>query len=203
MGLITRSFDFVNGTLANGDEVDTDLNKIYTEINGNLDDNNVKPSAGIQGSKLAAGSVGTTQLTDDSVDNNKLKDDAAVDANRAVTTNHIRDAAVATTKIADLAVTNAKIADGTIQGPKIKLTAVNTTQTVSVGSAIAFDTGISRTAFPVAFLVLQSAINQASNPGWTPLVMLSAEGANWIIRFNGASSGTGSWQVLARMYYFG
>ena len=99
MGLVTRSYDFVNGTIANGDEVDTDLNKLYTELNGNIDDANIKPSAAIAGSKIASGSITIAQLADDSVDNNKLKDDAAIDINRAVTRDHIRDAAINSAKI--------------------------------------------------------------------------------------------------------
>lgn len=54
-----------------------------------------------------SGSVVAT-ITDDSVDANKLKDDASIDANRAVTTNHIRDLNVTTAKLADDSVTHAK-----------------------------------------------------------------------------------------------
>lgn len=51
------------------------------------------------------------RIKDDGVDAAKLKDDATTDANRAVTTNHIRDSAVTTAKIADDAVDAAKLKD--------------------------------------------------------------------------------------------
>lgn len=47
------------------------------------------------------------------VDSTKLRSDAVTDANRAVTTDHIRDSAITTAKIANLAVTVGKIAIGT------------------------------------------------------------------------------------------
>lgn len=53
---------------------------------------------------LQAGCVTTPKLADDSVDSTKLKDDASVDGNRAVTTNHIRDANVTRAKLASGAV---------------------------------------------------------------------------------------------------
>lgn len=57
------------------------------------------------------GSIGTSQLADDAVTADKLRDDAVTDGNRAVTTNHIRDVAVTTAKIADDAVTADKLRD--------------------------------------------------------------------------------------------
>lgn len=59
------------------------------------------------------GSIRNNHLADDSVDAAKLKDDASVDANRAVTTNHIRDAAITTPKIAAGAVTDTVIGSRT------------------------------------------------------------------------------------------
>lgn len=55
----------------------------------------------------AVGTVGNLQLQDDSVDARVLRDDAAIDANRAVTRNHIRNGAVNTQKL-DAAVPLAK-----------------------------------------------------------------------------------------------
>jgi hypothetical protein len=57
------------------------------------------------------GSIGTSQLADDAVTADKLRDDAVTDGNRAVTTDHIRDVAVTTAKIADDAVTAGKLRD--------------------------------------------------------------------------------------------
>jgi hypothetical protein len=55
------------------------------------------------------GSVATAQLANDSVTADKLRDDASTDANRAVTTDHIRDLAITTAKITNSNVTYAKI----------------------------------------------------------------------------------------------
>lgn len=46
-----------------------------------------------------AGDIQTAELADDSVTDAKLRDDATTDANRAVTTNHIRDSAITNAKI--------------------------------------------------------------------------------------------------------
>lgn len=60
-------------------------------------------------SSIPNNTVSTNALVDDSVTSAKLRDDASVDANRAVTTNHIRDLAVTTAKLASNAVTDAKL----------------------------------------------------------------------------------------------
>jgi len=60
--------------------------------------------------KILNGNVTTLKIADDAVTAAKLADDASVDANRAVTTNHIRDSAVTTAKIANANVTNEKLA---------------------------------------------------------------------------------------------
>lgn len=68
---------------------------------------------------LSDSEVTTAKIADDAVTAAKLADDASVDANRAVTTNHIRDSAVTTAKIADANVTTAKIADDAVTAAKL------------------------------------------------------------------------------------
>lgn len=68
-----------------------------------------------------AGSIGTTELANNSVTAPKLQSDAAVDANRAVGTDHIQDLAVSTGKIANLGVTTGKLADGSVTLPKTSI----------------------------------------------------------------------------------
>lgn len=58
---------------------------------------------------IPAAGVLTAKLAPDSVDSTILKDDATTDANRAVTTNHIRDASITTAKLADGSVTSDKM----------------------------------------------------------------------------------------------
>jgi hypothetical protein len=64
-------------------------------------------------SAIPLNTVGTGALVNDSVTSDKLADDVSVDANRAVTTNHIRDLNVTTAKIAANAVTDAKLSSST------------------------------------------------------------------------------------------
>ena len=86
----------------------------------------VPPDAGPVGTaEIADLAITTAKIADDAVDAAKLKDDGAVDANRAVTTNHIRDAAV----------TDAKVAAG-IAASKISGTAVVQARQVISGSGL-------------------------------------------------------------------
>lgn len=62
MGLISRIYTFVNGTSANATEVNAEFDTIHTAINGNLDNNNIAPSANIAASKLA--SIPMSQVLD-------------------------------------------------------------------------------------------------------------------------------------------
>jgi hypothetical protein len=62
-------------------------------------------------SAIPNNTVGTGALVNDSVTSDKLADSASIDANRAVTTNHIRDLNVTTAKLADDSVTSAKLVD--------------------------------------------------------------------------------------------
>lgn len=61
---------------------------------------------------IADGGVGATQLANNAVTSTKLQSDASVDANRAVTTNHIQNLAVTDAKIAS-GVAPAKLTPGT------------------------------------------------------------------------------------------
>jgi len=63
--------------------------------------------------------ITTVKLADDAVTSDKLRDDPSINANRAVTTNHLRDACVITDKIADVNVTTAKLADGSVTLDKL------------------------------------------------------------------------------------
>ena len=77
------------------------------------------PAAGIgtvtsivAGTGLSGGTItttGTIAIAADGVTATELRDDATTDANRAVTTNHIRDLAITTNKIASASVTGAKM----------------------------------------------------------------------------------------------
>jgi hypothetical protein len=53
----------------------------------------------VSGASIQNLAVSTAKIADDAVTADKLRDDASVDANRAVTTNHIRDANVTRAKL--------------------------------------------------------------------------------------------------------
>jgi hypothetical protein len=63
MGTITRTNTFVNGTTASATEVNTELDTVYNEFNGNIENANIKADAAIAGSKLnlaVPGAIGGT-----------------------------------------------------------------------------------------------------------------------------------------------
>ncbi len=66
--------------------------------------------------------VGEAQILNNSVTSGKLRSDAGIDANRAVTTDHIRDGAVTAAKIGNLAVDTNKIANNAVTISKMALT---------------------------------------------------------------------------------
>lgn len=168
-------------------DVRDSLTTIRDEINGNLDNANIKSAANIDGSKLASASVNGSKLVDNSVSpakisngtagqllvanssgvitsttvtgdvtisntgvtaigadkvtDTQLRDDVSTDANRAVTTNHIRDDAVDANKLRDdvstdgnravttnhirnSAINTAKLDAGAVTQPKINTNAV-------------------------------------------------------------------------------
>jgi hypothetical protein len=117
MGLITRGLKasggtpFVSGFDIDPTEMNTDLDTAYSEFNGNVDNANIKASAAIVGSKIASApnGVGTSQINDNAVTADKLRDDATTDANRSVTTDHIRDLAVTKGKVAAATLTKAQL----------------------------------------------------------------------------------------------
>lgn len=117
MALVSLPNSLADGTPAHGPEVRANDDAIVAQVNGNLDAANVKPTANLPGtviSNVAGSRVPSDRIEDDAIDATKLKDDAAVDANRAVTTNHIRDSAVTTAKIAALAVASGKLKLATV-----------------------------------------------------------------------------------------
>ena len=76
MGLISRIYDFVNGTMtADGDHVDAELNLIHGVINGNIENVNVKAGAAILFNKLANAPQGllTAQVNDAQINFRTLK----------------------------------------------------------------------------------------------------------------------------------
>lgn len=97
MGTLVKPFTYANGTVIDATELNSNLDTLYTGINGNIDTANI-----------AANGVGTSKIADD-----------------AVTTAKILAANVTTAKIADSNITTAKIADANVTTVKIANDAVN------------------------------------------------------------------------------
>lgn len=94
---------------------------------------------------MADSVVSTAKIVNDAVTADKLADSTSVDANRAVTTNHVRDSAITTAKIANNAVTVDKIVNSTIVKSKVNTAAsggpgVYYNGTGSGGGAITYGT---------------------------------------------------------------
>lgn len=85
-----------------------------------------------------SGTTGNAQIIADAVGANELQDDASIDANRAVTTNHIRDLAITTGKINTNAVTTAKITDANVTYAKLAADAKTYSVTTSATTGVCF-----------------------------------------------------------------
>ena len=92
-------------------------------ISGNLQVDSLTTSGGTilnSGSgTLAADTVDTAAIQDTAVTSTKLSHSGSVDSDRAVTTDHIRDAAIHSSKLAANSVTTAKITDANVTTAKI------------------------------------------------------------------------------------
>jgi hypothetical protein len=110
-------FTFVGGpgNKAKASEVNANFQALaakFTEGPGGIGNADVAAAAGIYGSKLSnvpGNRIPNPRFEDDSIDARVLRDDATVDANRSVNTNHLRDSAVTAPKIGTAAVVNGKI----------------------------------------------------------------------------------------------
>jgi len=122
---------------------------------------------------VTASTISTSKLAPDSVDSTILKDDASVDGNRAVTTDHIRNSAITTTKIADGAVTSAKLDNayfsfGDGSDGDLTITSGTTTLngikkynnlTINAGAVLTHDVDRALTLFVKGTLTINGSIN--------------------------------------------
>lgn len=131
-----------DGTTAYGSHVKADLDVVggkFTEGASGIADADISSAAAIKGTKLSsvAGSrIPTDRIEDDAVTFDKLRDDAAVDANRSVGTNHLRDAAVTKGKISTTAGQKVTLAQMAVTVTQSAATVIGATSTVLVGSGV-------------------------------------------------------------------
>lgn len=191
MSQITLPNALADGTTAYGSEVRENDDAIVLVVNGGLDDGNIAVSAAIAGSKLSnvAGSrVPTDRIEDDAVTADKLRDDAVTDANRAVTTNHIRDAAVRKAKVALSAY------DWSIGG----------LGPIPIGQSIVVNTSLTTAVTPLSLVVLGGTPTAAGDQARISptLQYSSATSTYWLTVPNHKSAAT---QVITgitiRLYY--
>ena len=94
-----------------------------TVVEAELADNAVTEvkilNSAVTNTKIGNLAVTSGKLANDSVTDDKLEDHASLDANRAVGTNHIKDANVTNAKLAANAVTEGNIANGAVTTDKI------------------------------------------------------------------------------------
>lgn len=103
--------------------------------------------------------VATVNIADDAVTAAKLRDDASTDANRAVTTNHIRDSAVSFIKLLSTDWTNSIAASGSQKLPSGLILKWGVTGSVSSGST---ESVTPAAAFPTACLQVFASIRDNS-----------------------------------------
>jgi len=171
------------------EDVEANDRELRDEINGGLDNSNLSASAAIAHSKLASGTAGqllvanasgvitsttvsgdvtisntgVTAIGSDKVTATQLKDSVSVDADRAVTTDHIRDGAVTNAKITWPAwaaypstptwtsTTNPVINNGTIVGQYVQLgKTVHFRVKITMGSTTTYGSGGYSIGLPVA-----------------------------------------------------
>lgn len=142
--LCSRILTFADGNVLTASQLNSEFNNAVDCANS-ITDANIPTSANISPAKInsiiAGDGLGrnsstgqlsvnvddstieidsdTLRVKADGITASHLRDDGSVDANRAVTTNHIRDSAITTAKIADSNVTTAKIADVNVTTAKI------------------------------------------------------------------------------------
>ena len=100
MALVTLPKSLTSGTTALGSDVLANDQAIVAQVNGNLEDANIKPGAAINGSKLS--NVGGNRVPSD----------------------RIEDGAIVTLKIADANVTKPKLASASVDASKLDALAV-------------------------------------------------------------------------------
>lgn len=121
-------------------------------------------------------SSGILQVKDDGITAAKLRDDASTDANRAVTTDHVRDSAITAVKLNTDAVTTIKMLDACVTTAKINDLAV--TEDKLAASAVTNDKVSDKTIRP-GKLNLDNGSNAESVP------------AGYIVRMGTDAVGTG------------
>ena len=146
-------------------QVEDNDKAIRDVVNGDLDDGNIATGADIDGAKLLAASVDTTQLAADAVTGAKIEDDA-------VDTEHLADDAVENAQIADDAVDTAQIADGAVTGDKI---AASTTGSVTFSnSAIDGNPGVVARKYANGQVMLEGSFLRVGASKTTTYVTLPA-----------------------------
>lgn len=117
---------WVAGARLTAQELNDDYLALLNDYNGSITDANCSATMGLQGSKLAdsPNGIATAKINDKAVTGVKIANDAAVDASRAITTDHIKDANVTL--------------------PKVKTTTVlitNSVVNITSGSSLKLDSG--------------------------------------------------------------
>jgi len=85
--IITRhsGFPYLDNEILDGTtDLEVDLDQFYVGFNGNVDDSNIAPAAGLDGSKVAAETIASGKLIGASVNGSKIKEETLLNAKMAV-----------------------------------------------------------------------------------------------------------------------
>lgn len=109
MGLISKTYTFANGTIIDAIKFNVDFDTLYNEFNGLMDNANIKSGAAIEGSKLADNPAGipSGKYNAGSIKGPDISNSAAVDGDRAIDHDHLKNNSVISRVLASSATVDA------------------------------------------------------------------------------------------------
>lgn len=121
MGIIVKPYTLANAAIIYASEHNSNYDTLFNEINGNLDNANIKAAAGIEGSKLASkpSGVSASQINAKAVTGTEIANDGSDDSLRAINTDHIKNNAIIQRHLANDSVGTAEIINDNITTAKI------------------------------------------------------------------------------------
>lgn len=215
MALVTRT-PYADGNIITAAGQNANEEAIVTQVNGNIENVNISPTAGIEGTKLADAPNGipTVKINDLAVNENKLATDS-------VTTTKIKDSNVTSAKLAADSITTAKIQNGAVTGAKIGATEVNaakikfstyawtTNVALAAGRYISKNTGLSVAGYMPIFVDVKNlggtSTTSAVEPTFAvapPIVEIINVSGTWYLRLrNPAGNADVPNSTLITLYY--
>jgi hypothetical protein len=141
MPVLTVVKNYIDNTTLTQAELDQAFQSIETFVNTTkLDSTNLQNGSVITAS-IAAMAVDSSKIASNAVGASQLSSDSSVDANRAVGTNHLKDASVTVAKLASASVGTSQLIDANVTQAKLAARATGTTVAAG-GVAISSSCGV-------------------------------------------------------------